>query len=62
MPPKEARRTMTTVTGKQQNGSAHAASATKAGSERMTVQLIDLRTGLLYLEEVVPQILAPAVA
>ena len=53
---------MTTVTDNQQNGSAHATSATRAGPHRMTVQLIDLRTGLLYLEDVVPQILAPAVA
>jgi hypothetical protein len=53
---------MTTATGNQQNGSAHATSATRAGPTSMTVQLIDLRTGLLYLEEVVPQILAPAAA
>lgn len=53
---------MTTATGKQQNGSAHATSATQARSNSMTVQLIDIRTGLLYLEEVVPQILAPAAA
>lgn len=52
---------MTTTTGKQ-HGSAQATSATRAGSERMTVQLIDIRTGLIYLEEVIPQILAPAVA
>lgn len=53
---------MTTVTGKQQNGSAHATLATQAGMARMTVQLINIRTGLLYLKDVVPQILAPTVA
>ena len=53
---------MTTVTGKQQNSGARATSATQPGTACMSVQLIDLRTGLLYLEEVVPQILAPTVA